>query len=392
MDRLDMTKLAVSIGYSPLALDMLNFALDLYQQLRPAEGNLFFSPYSISTALAMTFAGARGATAEQMRQVLHFSSETEQLHQSFSALEEHMDQIKRKGGVQLKIANALWPHSTYIFLKDYLDLVEQHYLASISGLNYADPGAARARINDWVALKTEQKIKNLIPPGILNKLTRLVLTNAIYFKGDWASQFDPLYTQLAPFWVASGESIAVSMMYQEGKFGYCKDSDVQILELPYFGDELSMVILLPNEVDGLMALEQRLTAENLVRWIWLVSTNEREVELALPRFKQSCTFKLGEILMSMGMVDAFSQTSANFSGMDGTMKLYISAVLHKAFVAVNEEGTEAAAATAVVVKMRSLPEAPVIFCADHPFIFIIREKSSGSILFLGRVVRPTESD
>jgi serpin B len=391
MNQPGSTRIAAPVGYTPLALNMIDFALDLYEQLSSIEGNLFFSPYSILTALAMTYAGARGATADQMRRALYFSLKPEQLHQAFAQLQECMAQIEKKGGVQLKIANALWPHLTYPFLLEYLALVEHYYGVGITGVNYNDPEAARDTINAWVEGKTEQKIKQLIPEGILNELTRLVLTNAIYFKGDWARQFDPLITEPAPFWVASGVSVTASMMYQEGQFHYCEAPGVQILELPYIGGGLSMIVLLPDEVDGLAHLEQNLTAENLVRWTWMVSNGDREVELTLPRFKLSYACQLDKMLQSMGMVDAFSDDEADFSGMDGTDYLYISAVLHKAFVAINEEGTEAAAATAVVVKMRGLPEAPAVFRADHPFIFLIQEKSSGSILFLGRVVRPAES-
>lgn len=392
MNQSGLTRIAALVGYTPLALDMIEYALDLYQQLRPIDGNFLFSPYSISTVLAMTYAGARGETADQIRQTLHFSLDQEQLHPSFAGLQECMDQVESKSGIELKIANALWPHSSYPFLNEYLALVERYYRTSITGLNYGKPESARAAINAWVEQKTEQKIKELIPEGILNELTRLVLTNAIYFKGDWASQFDEIFTEPAPFYFAEGESITVPMMHQKGQFGYGHAPGVQILELPYLGGDLSMVILLPDKVDGLAQLEQQLTAENLVRWTWLVSNNEGEVELSLPRFKLSCAFKLNQMLKSMGMVDAFSDEAADFSGIDGTKYLYISAVLHKAFVAINEEGTEAAAATAVVLKIRGLPEPLVNFRADHPFIFLIREKSSGSILFLGRVVRPTESD
>jgi serpin B len=361
------------------------FALALYQKLRAAEGNLFFSPYSLSTALAMTYAGARGNTEAQMAAALHFSLEQELLHAAFARLEARLAGIAAKGEVRLRVANALWPQQGYRLLEAFLAVVQQFYGVQITALDYGDGEAARGQINAWVEDKTENRIQDIIPAGLLDSLTRLVLVNAIYFKGNWASPFDPGLTGEAPFWVAPGQQVAAPLMSMTSEFRYGVADGLQVLELPYAGGELSMVVLLPEEIDGLAGLEERLTAENLARWtegLW-----SRQVQVWLPRFEITFPFSLNEVLQSMGMIDAFAE-DADFSGMDGTRLLYISAVLHKAFVAVNEEGTEAAAASAVVMTLRSAPAPPAVFRADHPFVFVIREKSTGSLLFLGRVVNP----
>jgi serpin B len=362
------------------------FALDLYQQLRHGKGNLFFSPYSISTALAMTYAGARGNTEVEMAQTLHFQLPPERLHETFAALERNLNAVQEKGDVLLSVANALWPQVGYAFLASYLDLVKRFYGVSITPLDFVhDAEAARVQINGWVEEETGEKIKDLIPPGLLDELTTLVLTNAIYFKGNWASQFDTKKTKESPFWLATKRAVDVPMMTQKRSFGYRAFGDLQVLELPYVGDDLAMILLLPRTVDGLSALEDALSVKNLAKWtahLW-----PQEVEVFLPRFKATSAFKLGGTLVEMGMRDAFG--AADFSGMTGGRDLFISDVLHKAFVDVNEEGTEAAAATAVIMRTMALGMGPPVFKADHPFIFLIRDNFSGSVLFLGRVMDPT---
>jgi serpin B len=362
------------------------FALALYEQLRGKEGNLFFSPHSISTALAMTYAGARGSTEAQMAQALHFHLDQEQLHPAFAWLEARLAEIAQKGHVQLSVANALWPQRGYPLLDAFLALTREYYGVQVTAVDYGDAETARHTINTWVEARTEGKIEELIPAGLLDPLTVLVLVNAIYFKGDWARQFDPSLTRDAPFQVAPGEHVEVAMMHQKASFGYGRGDGLQALELPYAGEDLSMIVLLPDEVDGLAALEDRLTVENLERWtgrLW-----PQEVEVWLPRFEITLPFRLDAALQALGMVDAFGH--ADFSGMDGTRSLFIGAVLHKAFVAVDEVGTEATAATAVVMT-RAMVMSPPVFRADHPFLFLIRENSTGSILFLGRVVNPVQA-
>jgi len=363
------------------------FAFDLYDRLKQTEGNLFLSPYSISIALAMTYAGARGNTEKQMAQVLHFILDQEHLHPAFASIEAVLNAVQKKGEIQLCVANALWPQKDYVFLEDFLALLETNYGASVTPLDYKRaPEAARKKINTWVEQNTNNKIRDLIQKGLLDYRTRLVLTDAIYFKGNWANQFKKKDTEDLPFNVAPGKSVIVPMMTQKHRFKYMENDNLQILKMPYAGDDLSMIILLPREVDGLVGLEAELTIENLNTWMRRLV--KREVQVFLPKFEMTSQFSLGETLASMGMPDAFSM-SADFSGMDGTTKLYISAVVHKAFVAVDEEGTEAAAATAVVMRMKAMPRPPLVFRADHPFVFMIRDNLSGSILFLGRVTDPT---
>jgi serpin B len=240
-----------------------------------------------------------------------------------------------------------------------------------------------------VESKTQQKIKELIPQGVLTVLTRLVLANAIYFKGDWAVQFDGKATAKAPFHVAPGETVEAPLMSQKNQFGYAELGELQVLALNYKGKALSMVVLLPKKPDGLAALETSLTPANLEKWTRNLPA--REVQVFLPKFKMTSQFRLNEKLRALGMTDAFDESKADFSGLDGRKQyLFITAVLHKAFVEVNEEGTEAAAATAVVIGLRSAPARPLVFRADHPFLFLIRDNRTGSILFLGRVVDPAK--
>ena len=363
--------------------DNTAFAIDLYKRLQKTKGNLFFSPYSISVALAMTYAGARGETEQQMAQALHFSA-GQLLHPVFSSLESEL-KAAQSDGILLRSANSLYPQTKYPFLEAFLGFVKEHYGADITSVDYENNlEEARVSINNWVAERTEEKIRDLIPSGMINALTRLVLVNAIYFKGNWASQFDPKYTKVAPFWVTPDREIQVSMMQKEETFGYYEDENVKVLELPYIGDRLSMVILLPQQMNGLTELENSLTQENLA--LWTKYLPQREVQVSLPRFKINCSFMLGATLIEMGMKDAFNANKADFSGMDGIENwLSIGEVIHQAFIDVNEEGSEAAAATAVVIRYKSLPSS---FQANHPFVFLIRDKYTGTVLFLGRLDTP----
>lgn len=362
------------------------FAVDLYSILKKKEGNLFFSPYSISSALAMTYGGARGETAEEMAKALHFTLGADKTHPAFSELSSEFDKIQKKGQVQLHIANSLWPQKDYRLLPEYLLLTEQHYGVSITPVDYVKATEqARKLINTWVEDKTKDKINDLIGPGALDPATVLVLVNAIYFKGNWASQFDPKRTTESEFTISGDVKTQVSMMYQKGKFGYGEIEGARLLELPYVGKELSMVIILPEKSDGLSKIEDQLTLKNLDSWDTRMS--EQDVNVYLPKFKLTWgTFELNEPLQALGLRKAFGP--ADFSGMNGTKTLFIGLVLHKAFVEVNEEGTEAAAATAVVMK-RGIPRIHT-FKADHPFLFLIRDNVTGSILFLGRVLDPSK--
>jgi serpin B len=380
------------------------FALALYAKLQGEDGNMFFSPYSLSTALAMTYAGARGRTATQMAEVLRFPVERtadassasgasaklnpQELASAFGTLVKDLNARGEKGAYELSVANALWGQKGYGFLTKFLTLIEKHYGGRLNEVDFVGATeTARRTINAWVEKRTNDKIKNLIPTGVLDSMTRLVLTNAIYFKGNWARQFEEDRTNEAPFTLADGNKADVSMMNQTAEFGYVETETLQGLELPYVENELSMIVLLPRAIDGLGELEKSLTLDNISQW--QSKLHKREVVVSIPKFKLTSQFSLAAVLKAMGMTEAFSG-SADFSGMNGKRDLAISAVIHKAYVDVNEEGTEAAAATAVTMRLTSMAPGPrpPVFRADHPFLFLIRDNESGSILFIGRVMNP----
>ena len=366
------------------------FAFDLYSKYKSKEGNIFYSPYSISSALAMTYAGARNNTAAQMENVLHFNLPQDQLHTAFSNLMQDLYASPKEDGYQLSIANALWGQKGYPFLDEFLNRIEESYKGGFNEVDFAGATEqSRQIINKWIEGKTKDKIKDLLSPGDINSLTTLVLTNAIYFKGTWDSSFKKQRTTDAAFTLLIGEDIKVPTMQQTKKFNYTEDEQMQILEMPYAGNRLSMVIFLPKKKDGIKQAEQALTINNIDHW--LSSLSKQKVDVRIPRFKMTSKFYLGKVLGKMGMTDAFSLPPADFSGMTGKRDLYISKVIHKAFVDVNEEGTEAAAATAVVAttEIRRIQEVKY-FTADHPFIFVIRDIKSKSILFMGRVMDPRE--
>jgi len=369
------------------------FALGLYEKLRAAEGNLFFSPYSISTALVMTYAGAREDTAREMAGVLHFSLDADRLHPAFAELQAGLNKVQEGGDIKLAVANSLWPQQGHPFLGEYLTLIEKHYGATITPVDYSTDAAreaSRQTINRWVEDRTQNKIRELVRPEHLTDLTRLVLTNAIYFNGKWKNEFDPEATRDADFYLTVGRSVSTPTMHQTDEFRYAIDPSVQILELPYRGDELSMLILLPPRIEGLTQLEKRLSVESLNRWRVLLK--ESQVIVSLPRFRMTWEAGLKTILQQMGMAKAFEWPGANFAGLNGDPNwFHIGEVIHKAYVDVNEEGTEAAAATAVEMRMMGMPPKPPEFRADHPFLFLIQDNRTGSILFLGRVVDPTST-
>ena len=366
------------------------FALDLYSQFKTSPGNLFFSPYSISTCLAMTYAGARGDTESQMAQVFHFPKDQAGLHSSFGEFQRRLKEASKQKDIELSIANALWSQKGHTFIPGFLNITKSQYQANVNQTDFkTGADAAAGEINRWVAQETKDKIKDILPPGSLNDLTRLVLANAIYFKGAWAKRFDKPATFMQAFHVSTASQVDAPLMHHLDKVLYMETSDFQAVELPYSSNEFSMVILLPRQVAGYGQLENRLSPQFLNRT--LAQMKAQEVEIFLPRFKLESAFDLNATLAKMGMTDAFGD-KADFSGIDGTRLLYISGVFHKAWGEVNEEGTEAAAATAVAMTSSAVikqPPPPPIFRADHPFIFVIRHTRSGSVLFLGRLVDPT---
>lgn len=371
------------------------FAVALFARLAAErEGeNLFFSPTSIETALAMTYSGARGNTATQMAKVLHLPSEAQTIHSDFGDFLIRLNAAKtadgKPRGYQLSVANALWGQKGYAFLPDFVSLLKKHYHAGLSEVDFeTDSEGARKKINTWVEKETRDKIKDLIGQGVLTADTRLVLTNAIYFKGDWAAQFEKKATRDEPFHVSAEQQKTVPLMHCTGEYGYLEEETLQVLKLPYVGDELSMIILLPKKIDGLAALEKELTQTKLSDWFSRLG--EQKVAVSMPKFKATTQFELNGVLAALGMSDAFDANRADFSGMTGNRDLCISNVIHKAFVDVNEEGTEAAAATGVVVRLTAArpSEPPPEFRADHPFLFVIRDEKSEAILFMGRLRNP----
>jgi len=366
------------------------FAVDLYGQLRKQDGNLFFSPESISTAFAMAYAGARGSTASQMAKTLHFTLPPDSLHPAMGALLASLN--AEHPGYQLYVADALWAEKDFPFLDAYLKLTSSDYGAGFNRVDFkAAPEAARQTINQWVEQKTENKIKDLIPPRAITPATRLVLTNAIYFKGDWETKFDKAQTQDEDFHLDAAQTVKAPLMHIESKFGYFSGGTFQALSIPYKTSELSLVVLLPNDTTGLPALEQSLTAANVKQWLNQLNS-VRKVILTLPKFKMTNQFELSNALGSLGMTQAFQPGNADFSGMTGKRDFWISSAIHKAFIDVNEEGTEAAAATAIVMRSNAAArdQVPIVFRADRPFVFLIRDNRSGAILFLGRVTNPTK--
>jgi serpin B len=369
------------------------FAFDLYQYLKAEKGdaNLFFSPYSISVALAMTYAGARGETEQQMANTLHFTLPQEQLHPAFNGLDLVLAsrgegaEGKDGEGFRLNVVNALWGQTGYTFLEPFLDTLAENYGAGLRLLDFSTaPEPSRQTINDWVSDQTEDRIQDLIPQGVIDQRTRLVLTNAIYFNAAWAEPFEVDQTKDGAFHLLDGSQVMVPMMWQSTSYGYVQGEGYQAVELPYDGHQLSMVILLPD-AGTFQAFESSLDC-NRVNTI-LGNLHPREIALTLPRFELESDFSLSTALAALGMPDAFSE-SADFSGMDGSQDLFIQDVVHKAFVSVDEAGTEAAAATAVIIGLLSVPAPPIPVTVDRPFLFLIRDIGTGTILFIGRVLDP----
>lgn len=383
--------LSAILGYAPargaesdlkaVAHNNTAFALNLYGKLAPTEGNLFFSPYSISSAMAMTYAGARDNTAAEMAKALEFVAPPEQLPNAYKSLNAAVQASVHKGHHNLNIANGLCLTGGDVS-KEYGAVLRDSFDAEIF------PGGLD-KINGWVKEKTGGKIgkilENLSPNSVC------VLLNAIYFKGTWASQFKREATQEAPFRPATDKEVTVPLMYQEGRFKLLEKDAFQALVLPYSGETLSMAIILPKAVDGLAGLEKTLTPETVARWLAEADKQaEREAQVFVPRFKLETGYDLVPPCQALGIKAAFTDGRADFRGMGWTKgKLWIAQIQHKAYVDVNEEGTEAAGATAVEMETRSMRRYPV-FRADHPFVFIIREHATGSILFIGRLSDPTK--
>ncbi|XP_030859634.2 serpin B3 [Gorilla gorilla gorilla] len=380
------------------------FMFNLFQQFRKSKkNNIFYSPISITSALGMVLLGAEDNTAQQIKKVLHFDQVTENttekaatyhvdrsgnVHHQFQKLLTELN--KSTDAYELKIANKLFGEKTYQFLQEYLDAIKKFYQTSVESVDFANaPEESRKKINSWVESQTNEKIKNLLPEGTIGSNTTLVLVNAIYFKGQWEKKFNKEDTKEEKFWPNKNTYKSIQMMRQYTSFHFASLEDVQarVLEIPYKGKDLSMIVLLPNEIDGLQKLEEKLTAEKLMEWTSLHNMRETPVHLHLPRFKVEESYDLKGTLSTMGMVDTFNG-DADLSGMTGSRGLVLSGVLHKAFVEVTEEGAEAAAATAVVGIGSSSPSTNEEFHCNHPFLFFIRQNKTNSILFYGRFSSP----
>ncbi|MGC9520666.1 MAG: serpin family protein [Anaerolineae bacterium] len=376
-----------------LVEDNQAFALELYRYLADrSQDDLFLSPHSISVALAMTYAGARGETESQMADTLHFTLPQDELHAAFNQLDLILsargEDAKGKDGegFRLHVVNALWGQQGYDFEQAFLDTLARNYGAGLRLVDFVeDAEGARQTINAWVSEQTEGRIEDLIPQGVLDAFTRLVLTNAIYFNAAWAEPFEESRTEDGPFYLLDGSSVEVPMMRQTERFAYTAGDGYQAVELPYDGRELSMVILLPDSGE-FADFERDLDREKLASI--LSALQSQRVNLAMPRFEFSSKFSLTDALSELGMPVAFTE-EADFSGINERRELMITDVLHQAFVSVDEEGTEAAAATAVVVGLTSaMPEEPVEMTVDRPFIFLIRDIETGALLFVGRTLNP----
>ncbi|NOQ56134.1 MAG: serpin family protein [Nanohaloarchaea archaeon] len=372
------------------------FALDLYSKYKFDDGNIFFSPYSISAAMVMTYEGARGKTSDEIQSVFHYPKDIDVRRPAFADIYNEVN--KGDKDCRLITSNALWAQNNYSFDIGYFDIIKTYYGGEVIDQDFkTEPEKSRLTINDWVAEQTENKIKDLIPEGIINSDTRLVLTNAIYFKGNWDLQFDEKNTVETDFFENSEKTVKAQMMSLTGadaKFNYAETDDLQILELPYVGNDLSMLVLLPK-ANNISIIDNILSTDKLLSLKSDLYT--QRVDVYLPKFKFETKYLMSKDLIEMGMPTAFSDY-ANFTGMleQNDSNIYeglkIREVIHQAFVEVNEEGTEAAAATAVVMDKSVSMRLPRIatFRADHPFIFLIQDKTTGTILFLGRVSNPDQ--
>uniref|UniRef100_A0A0B7BU60 Serpin domain-containing protein n=3 Tax=Arion vulgaris TaxID=1028688 RepID=A0A0B7BU60_9EUPU len=376
-----------------LAIANNKFGLSLFKEARKdMKGkNTFMSPLSISSVLAMTQIGARNKTAQEMAQVLEWGPEKgDKIHQLFqtyfTTLQKPAEQY------QLSTVNRIFLEQTFAILDEFKSKTKTWYLAEPVQANFIENADNEAKnINSWVAEQTQDKIKDLFAPGVLNSASRMVLVNAIYFKGKWDKEFEKSSTLPKPFKLSPDQKIDVPTMNHKQVHGLYQDRDLNVtaVELLYKGHDLSMIIILPNEDYGLEELVNNLTPEKLDALLKGVTSKKREIQLFLPKFEVTSSFTLKQALTTLGMVDAFSFAAADFTGMTGQPDLVLSEVVHKAFVHVNEEGTEAAAATGAVMMMRSLPAPPPVVNVDHPFLFVIIDKRvDGSILFLGQVDNP----
>lgn len=382
---------AVNENTTPVNITENNnlFALDLYKKIGGNQENLFYSPYSISTALAMTYAGARGKTEKEMSTVMHFPANTAEFYNKYNDVLKNINALNNGSTVDIYTVNSIWAQKDFKFREEFIGILKNNFNSSLNLVDFIkETENSRLQINKWVETQTNEKIKELIKPGLIDYLTRMVLVNAIYFKADWQTAFDKQQTQKMDFRMDETKIVSCDFMFAEQEFKFYENEEgLKAIEIPYSSGKLSMLIILPKDNAGFNTLKKEISLD-LYKKI-NSSLASKKVKLYLPKFKITSEFELSDILKQMGMPEAFSDR-ADFSGMTGAKDLKISKVIHKAFVEVNETGTEAAAATAVVMRVKSMPVAPPEFKADHPFMFIIKENTENSILFAGNIYNPAK--
>jgi serine protease inhibitor len=374
------------------------FAFKMYERLKKGDKNLFFSPYSLSSALAMVYAGARGETEKQMTEALCFTLGQQKLHSSFKALDSQlMGTEEDRQYVVLNIANSLWSQRGYKLQDSFLNEIKTHYGASVNTVDFKGaPLLAVKDINQWAVEKSKGIFKDLISADQIDKTTRLILINAAYFKGNWNDRFEAQLTKDAPFHLSSQKSVQIPMMNQNNDFDCAEFASFQMIELPYQGSDISMFVLLPKEIDGIQNLEAQISTKNLKQW--MEKLKEREVILSFPKFKMTFHLELKRYLKAIGMVEAFDDSRANFSGISENRRepLYLQEAIQRAYINVDERGTEAAALTYLTAfggaAPTQSPPLPVVFKADHPFVYLIQDKKTGAILFMGRIMDPTAKE
>lgn len=367
------------------------FCFNLYFELldNNKEKNIFYSPYSLLNVLLVVYEGSKGNTANQILKVLYLPKDTQNIKIESKELYKYFN--KNQESYILKVVNALWIQKNYPILKNYIENAKIYYNSEVKNLDFYKSEEARNEINNYIYKHTEEKIKDFLPKGSINYLTRIVITNAIYFKGTWIYEFDKSLTAKDMFYVKKGKTVEISMMHkQKVKLNYLKINELEIIELPYKGNNLSMIIILPNENIDINELLQKLSYKDIINFINKLKQEELD-EVIIPKFKLETSYDLKEYLLKMGVKDAFNESLANFSGITKKEKLYITGVFHKAFIEVNEEGTEAAAATGAILGTTSIKENQKIFKANRPFLFLIKAKDSNLILFIGKISNPTEN-
>lgn len=375
-------------GSANVAPAISQFAVRSYEEVSSQPGNLILSPVDLYVALSMLLAGARGSTATQIATVLDQPHPPDGFYSAIAELQTSLSKQANLGANRLSMANAVWLQRGFPLQPEFEQTMEHQYQAPLTPLDFrTDPAAAAAQINNWTAQHTENKIPELFSPGSIERDTRMILSSAIYFYGKWKSPFPLKATSPEPFHPAPRDSVTASFMHQTSSFRYAETDTAQVLEMNYDGTPLAFDIILPKAVGGLGELERSLTQDKLT--VWFSGLSSRKVDVSMPKFRAESQFQLQKVLSRMGMAEAFSR-SADFSGIDGRRDLFVGSIVHKAFVDVGEQGTEAAAATGITVRPLAMrrEEEPVVFRADHPFLFFVRDTTTGTILFAGRLSKP----